>query len=253
MDEKIIQSIKSTITEYKIDNQIECMWKEPIIEIISVKNINIEFLRKTVSNEHLAPNDILPDAKSIICFFIPFHEFIVNSNVTGKFASREWALAYIKTNDLIKKINENIENLMNGKKYKTGKIPAAHNFDKVKLLSNWSHRHIAYLAGLGTFGLNNMVITEFGCCGRFGSIIINYECENYKKIDKMDERCLNKLNGSCAICVNRCKNGVYENNKFNRQQCYEQCLKNAKKYENLGLADVCGKCLVNIPCSTKIP
>jgi hypothetical protein len=47
--------------------------------------------------------------KSIISFFIPFHENIVKSNIKGIMASGEWAAAYIRTNDLIKTINDNIE------------------------------------------------------------------------------------------------------------------------------------------------
>ncbi|WP_338094171.1 hypothetical protein [Methanorbis furvi] len=33
----------------------------------------------------------------------------------------------------------------------------------------WSHRHFAVLAGLGTFGVNNMLITRMGCYGRVSS------------------------------------------------------------------------------------
>jgi len=250
---KITETIKSAVIEYETDNLFTKLWKEPIIEIISVKEKKLLSLKETVSAEHLMPNDILPDAKSIISFFIPFQENIVESNINGTMASEEWVIAYIKTNDLIKTINDKIEILMEQNGYKTGKIPATHNFDTEKLLSNWSHRHIAYTAGMGTFGINNMLITKNGCCGRFGSIIINYELTEYKPINISNEKCLNKKNGSCGICQKKCTANAYENNSFNRYNCYKQCLKNAEYHKKTGYADVCGKCLVSLPCSIKEP
>ena len=253
MRNKIFETIKSTIIEFETKNQLNKLWKEPIIEIISANDKRLLALKETVSAGHFMPCDILRDAKSIISFFIPFQDSIVNSNINGEMASEEWAEAYIKTNDLIKMINDNIEILMERNGYKTGKIPATHNFDAEKLMSNWSHRHIAYIAGIGTFGINNMLITKNGCCGRFGSIIINYEFTEYVQTPRVKERCLKKTNGSCGVCQKKCIINAYENNNFNRYKCYEQCLKNAEYYKRIGDADVCGKCLVGLPCSTREP
>ena len=253
MHNKIIKSIKSAVIEYETENQLNNFWKEPIIEFIPANDKRLISLKEAVSVEHFMPCDILHDAKSIISFFIPFQENIVNSNIKGEMASAEWAIAYIKTNDLIKKINDNTGILMEQNGYKTGKIPATHNFDTEKIISSWSHRHIAYIAGLGTFGINNMLITKNGCCGRFGSIITNYEFREYKQIKKIEEKCLNKSNGSCGICRKKCAINAYENNNFNRHKCYKQCLENAEYHKELGHADVCGKCLVGLPCSIREP
>jgi epoxyqueuosine reductase QueG len=250
---KIIETIKSSVIDYKTNNQLNNLWKEPIIEIIPANDKKLKTLKDAVSTEHFMPSDILPDAKSIISFFIPFQENIVKSNIKGIMASKEWATAYIKTNDLITIINDNIENLMAQNGCKTGKIPATHNFDVKKLISNWSHRHIAYIAGIGTFGINNMLITKNGCCGRFGSIIINYEMHEYKQPMEIKEKCLNKLNGTCGICQKKCIVNAYENNKYDRHKCYEQCLENMEYHKEIGYADICGKCLVGLPCSIKEP
>jgi len=247
--DEIIKTINSAISEYGEINKIHEMWREPIIEIISASNEKIKDLKRTVSLEHFMPYDILQDAKSIICFFIPFHENVVNSNINGTMASKEWTVTYIKTNDLIKIINYKVEELMQRNGYKTGKIPATHNFNEKTLISNWSHRHIAYIAGIGTFGINNMLITKKGCCGRFGSIIVNYEFDNYQQTGKIKEKCLYKLNGNCGICHRRCIVNAYDNNNFNRDACYKKCLENAKYHKETGYADVCGKCLVGLPCS----
>jgi epoxyqueuosine reductase QueG len=253
MYNKIVKTIKTAIIDYGTDNHLDTLWKEPIIEIIPANDEKLKTLKETVSAEHLTAGDVLPDAKSIISFFIPFQETIVKSNIKGIMASEEWAVAYIKTNDLIKTIHDKIEIAMNQNGYKTGKIPAAHNFDVEKLISRWSHRHIAYMAGIGTFGMNNMLITKNGCCGRFGSIIINCELNEYKQINEIKEKCLHKINESCGICQKKCIVNAYENNSYDRYKCYNQCLKNAEYHKKHGYADVCGKCLVGLPCSTKEP
>jgi len=255
MYDNIIETIKSTIVDYKASNQTDNLWKEPIIEIIPAENDKFKILKDAVSPDHFMPNDVLPDAKSIVVFFMPFEENIVSSNDNGPKVSEEWVRAYLTTNDLIKKISDNIETLMIKNGYRAGKIPATHNFDTKKIVSNWSHRHIAYLAGMGTFGINNMLITKNGCCGRFGSIVINYKFNEYKKINAnaMEEKCLNKKNGSCGICQKKCIANVYANGKFDRFGCYKQCLENAENHRHIGHADVCGKCLVGLPCSTKEP
>jgi len=250
---EIINLINSTILDYEKTNEMGKMWEDPIIEIISAENEKLQILKEAVSINHFMPCDILPDAKSIVCFFIPFHKSIVESNIEGALASREWAIAYVKTNDLIAAIGDKIETLMAEKGYKTGKIPATHNFDKKKLISNWSHRHIAYIAGIGTFGINNMLITKKGCCGRFGSIITSYEFEEYPEIKEVKENCLNKLHGGCGICQKKCVVNAYPNKSFDRNLCYKQCLENGKNHRNIGHTDICGKCLVGLPCSLKAP
>ena len=252
MYNEIINTIKSALTEYAEENKHRNWWKEPLIEIIPADDEKIISLKKIVSSDHLLPHDILPEAQSIISFFIPYHEDIVKSNIDGTMASQQWAAAYIGTNELIKHISDTIEKLMERNGYKTGKIPATHNFNAKTLMSNWSHRHVAYIAGLGTFGINNMLITKNGCCGRFGSIIISCKLEEYREINALKEKCLHKLNGSCGICQKKCVVNAYENN-FNRFTCYTQCLKNGELHRALGLADVCGKCLVGLPCSTTEP
>lgn len=39
---------------------------------------------------------------------------------------------------------------------------ATGNFSREELVSCWSHKHAAYIAGLGIFGRHHMLITESG-------------------------------------------------------------------------------------------
>lgn len=68
--------------------------------------------------------------------------------------------------------------------------------------SKWSQRHVAYVCGHGTFGLNNMLISDRGCVGRYYSIITALPIETDPVVT--EERCLYKRNGGCKLCVKRC-------------------------------------------------
>lgn len=62
-----------------------------------------------------------------------------------------------------------------------------------------------------------------------------------------------KYHGSCKLCIEKCEKEALKINEFDRKECYKVCLTNQKVYEKYGVADVCAKCLCNVPCSFKNP
>ena len=152
---------------------------------------------------------------------------------------------------MIKQLSIHLQRFLQSHGHQTIIIPATHNWDEEKLISDWSHRHIAYVAGVGKFGLNNMLITDQGCCGRVGSFITSAEIKPDNRNDT--PACLYKYDGSCMKCTDRCVNEALFAKVFDRFKCYEMCLENKKKHRSIGYADVCGKCLVAVPCSHANP
>lgn len=251
MKGKIETIIKDYVKNYHNIQKVKTRWKEPLVSFARAEDPLFYKLKDVVSPSHSIPKDFMEDAKTIIAYFLPFEEFIPKSNIEGRDSSRIWAIAYTETNKLILNLNSHIQDEINKLGHKTELIPATHNFDTKTLISDWSHRHVAYIAGLGKFGLNNMLITEKGCCGRVGTTITNLEIEPTERKGK--EYCLYKYNGSCKKCVKRCVNDALTAESFNRHKCYEMCLHNAEIYKDIGLSDACGKCLVGVPCSFKNP
>ena len=244
--------IKDYVSEYSRRNGCKSEWQEPLVGFVNAADARFASLKESVSATHALPADLLPDARTVIVYFIPFVEPIITSNIQGNACSYEWAAAYIETNKLIFDLNTYLREQLQGQGYASCLIPATHNFDEVKLISDWSHRHIAILAGLGTFGLNNMLITEKGCCGRVGSFITNAVVAPSEPLSQ--ENCLYKHGGLCQKCINQCPEQALTLAGFDRQKCYSaKCLENAKIYRELGVADACGKCLVNVPCSRRNP
>ena len=245
------QSVYQSIENYHHRSSPQTDWREPLLGVARVDDPLFRELKHVVSPSHAHPRDFLPDAKSVLAFFLPFKNTLSKTNIRGINASREWAVAYVETNELIKRISEDFKILLEEQRYSTFIFPATHNFDEEKLISDWSHRHIAYIAGLGTFGLNNMLITQQGCCGRVGSLVSEIELEPTPRSDV--EFCRYKNDGSCVQCVERCPVSALTVDGFDRRRCYEVCLENDRVYPDLPLTDVCGKCVVGIPCAHTSP
>ncbi|MFX1313481.1 MAG: epoxyqueuosine reductase [Promethearchaeota archaeon] len=251
MEEEIKKSIDYFIKKYNKKKEIKKKWREPIIAFANAKDPFFLKLKEIVDKNHKLPFELLKKAKTVITYFIPFNDKIVLSNSTGKIASKDWAIAYIETNKLISELNQFLLKILKKKNFVSVKIAPTHIFEKEKLVSYWSHKHVAYIAGLGKFGLHKMLITEKGCCGRIGSLITSAEITATKRSE--DEYCLFYHNESCKQCIIKCPINALDINSFDRNKCYNICLDNAKRYSLLGISDVCGKCACGVPCSLKNP
>lgn len=221
-------------------------WKEPFVGFADAKGDTFTQLKDVVIEGHYLPQDFLPEATVVVSYFLPFVDSIPQSNIGGRLASEQWSTAYAETNAMVVRLNEHLVTFIEKMGYKAA-IPQNVSLIPGVLKSYWSQRHIAYLAGLGTFGVNNMLITEQGCCGRVFSLVTTLPVDADKP--QTGEACLNKRNGSCGLCIKACPQRALEIGRFNRVRCFELCCEN----EVLSGSDVCGKCLVGLPCSTQNP
>lgn len=251
MREKLEDLIKNYVRDYKTNEGTATEWNEPLVSFADATDPMFRKLKEVVDVNHALPSDLLRDAKTVISYFIPFDRKIALSNVKGNQASKEWAISYIETNDLIVGLNRTLSEMLKTQGFTSAVTPPTHNFDKKKLVSYWSHKHIAFVAGLGKFGIHRMLITEKGCCGRLGSIVTDARIEPTKRNE--EEFCLYKIDKSCGLCVKKCVYGALRAESFDRNVCHRFCLDNAKVYSELGEADVCGKCVAGVPCSFSNP
>jgi len=248
---KISEYISYFVNIHESTKNHKNYWREPIVAFADASDPLFSRLKKVVSPEHFLPSEILRNCESVIVYFIPFKGDVVQSNSKGLRSSKEWAEAYILTNQLIVRLNRFLSEKIQNMGFETVEIPPTHNFDEEKLISYWSHKHVAYIAGLGKFGLHKMIITEKGCCGRLGSIVTDLKLQPTDR--PKNEFCLYFYNQSCAECVEKCPFGALGIDDFDRKKCYQVCLSNAELHSKIGYADVCGKCSSNVPCSLKNP
>lgn len=242
--------IENSINNY-VNNYGEIPgYREPLIGYAGAGDPGFRRLRDVVGPGHLLPEDILPGARTVVAFFLPFKEDLSRINRDHNYVAPEWADAYVRTNQLITGICEKTSALLAEKGIKAAWQQPTHNFDPVKLVSFWSHKHIAYLCGLGTFGLHHMLITAAGCSGRLGSLVIDHELPPSPRPGT--EFCLYKRNGKCLHCVNSCPTGALTAQGLDKPKCYQRLLEVDAYYSDLGYCDVCGKCATG-PCAVSAP
>jgi epoxyqueuosine reductase QueG len=227
-------------------------WRDPLVRVAAADDPLFARLRSVVDSHHAMPTDLLPQARSVVVFFIPFRRELGQANHrNGWFAARSWAEAYVSTNQLIQAISGQLKTNFEQLGYPAVTTPPTHNFDSEKLVSRWSHKHLGYIAGLGTFGHHHLLITSAGACGRLGSLVSSAPLPTTSA--RTEEWCLVKAGRKCHACVAHCVYGALDKTRFDRHGCYRQCLQNNAFYADLPLTDVCGKCGCEVPCSYQAP
>ena len=220
-------------------------FREPLIGFASASDPLFSQLPEIVGKHHVQPRDLLPSARTAVAFFIPFASSIVLANREPPVA-REWAEAYVKANALINSICEKAVAFLAEKQIEAAAIPATHTYDSETLLASWSHRSVGFIAGLGRFGLNRMLITAKGCAGRYGSFVFAEDVIPDKRSE--NEFCIGLSSGKCRYCLNACPAEALSREGLERHNCNNLLLENSKSFTEIGLCDVCGKCAVG-PCA----
>lgn len=253
MDNTSIEKIiKDFVKSYPDDKRVETMWGEPIVGFASADDPLFDRFKGIIRKTHATPHELLPGANSVLVYFLPFPPKLHRENFeTGYYSSRSWAVAYVETNQLISDINQHLKRELEAAGYRATLIPPTHNFDGESLMSDWSHRHVGYVAGIGRFGVHNLIITEKGCSGRLGSLVTDLALGPSPR--PQGESCLHRAGIECLKCVERCHYGALTADQFDRHACYRQCLVNDRHHNDLALTDVCGKCSAQVPCSTINP
>ena len=246
--DRLVDSVRETVESA----ETETSYRQPLVGFARASDARFADLKKRIGPHHALPEDLLPGARSVVSFFLPFSESVVDANRRrrGRVA-REWAVAYVETNELLGKVCERLTEVLREHGFEAASAPATGNFDRETLESGWSHKSVAVIAGLGKFGLHQMVITRLGCAGRFGSLVTDAEFEPTPR--SVHELCIHFAGGTCADCVARCPVGALNGaGSLNRQLCWRRCSAVAERFENVGLAEVCGKCAVG-RCALEAP
>ncbi|MGE5604044.1 MAG: epoxyqueuosine reductase [Nitrososphaerales archaeon] len=242
--------ITDTIQRETARAQGATAYRTPLVGFASAADPRFREIQRVVEPTHYLPEEMLPGARTVVAFFLPFAAWVVEANAVERHrVAREWPVAYLETNALIQRIADRLIAVLAERGVRAAAAPATHNYDPQDLIARWSHKSVAFIAGLGSFGLHRMLITDAGCAGRFGSVVTDAEIPFITPPAR--ERCLYFHDGSCRECITRCPvNALTMDGAIDKQRCNHRLVGLAKGFGGEELADACGKCAIG-PCSLR--
>jgi epoxyqueuosine reductase QueG len=127
----------------------------------------------------------------------------------------------------------------------------------VGFASTWSERHAAYAAGLGTFSLNDALITERGIAHRLGSVVTDAALPiRAGAAGALRGNCAFDSPQGCGVCIGRCPVGAISERGHDKDRCkaytYGTVLEEVGEAYGVAVAG-CGLCQTKVPCEARIP
>jgi epoxyqueuosine reductase QueG len=251
------------------------MFDEPLVGFADGDDGIFETYKEVVGDFHWKPRDLMQqlakdagyegslESLSVIAWVLPIMKETVKKNAKeDTFPCREWALTRDKGEMHNKRLRRHVADILN----KEGFLAIAPTLtsywqflvdESVGLASNWSERHAAYSAGLGTFSLNDGLITPRGIAQRVGSVIVNMKLEpTPRTAENHQSNCLFYNSGTCGECIKRCPGGALSESGHDKMKCgmyVMKCTEEWRKEFDIEEEAGCGFCQSGVPCSTMIP
>lgn len=182
------------------------------------------------------PCDFLQEVKSVVTFGVAllhralnWEGHLVNSELVPPEHRKDvlqnyfyQQTGYAMVNDLLDRMALRVANSLESQGYLSLFLPATYgdgDFIEKRIPSRWglfSQRHAAVGAGLGEFGLNNVVVTpQYGPRIRFNSVITEAELIPSPLLE--EKACLGE---DCSLCVQNCPGAISLRPDFNPEDVW---------------------------------
>ncbi|RJP19846.1 MAG: epoxyqueuosine reductase [Candidatus Abyssobacteria bacterium SURF_5] len=230
----------------------------PLVGFASANDPLYAELKKegVIGPHHTMPQDWVPNAKSVIAFFLPFTKEVIESNYPEGMSSKEWYLTRYYGEDFLNALRDHVAASLQKAGYQAVAPSRSDNFEMLNTSSNWSERHSAYIAGMGTFCLSYALINEKGCAGRYGTVVTDLELQPSPRTKGLRDNCLYDEKGTCGLCIARCPVGAITPEGKDHMKCQEFLVTKVMAHYvpqyNIVVGG-CGKCQTKVPCARKIP
>lgn len=267
--EEIVRFVSESSANRLPDNSSP-YFDTPLTGFASAGDPQFSSYKQIIGDFHLTPFELFAGefgeqllAGTVICWILPIAASVRRSNRDeNEYPSRAWS----QTRNFGEMVNSDLRRHLVDWLKSQGHRAAAPQLSGLwkefpetpkGRASSWSERHAAFAAGLGTFSLNDALITAKGIAHRCGSVITDLVIKPSEKVDKgYAWNCLYYREGSCGACIGRCPVGAISFSGHDKERCCEYVYTTlpAAVAEKYGVkATGCGLCQTRVPCESAIP
>ena len=250
----------------------DSIFDQPLVQFADGDDSIFTEYKSIIDPTHLTPREALakacgkspedlPEHLHVVSWILPITEKTRASNRSQKdIPSRSWSYTRWYGEKFNEALREHVVEVITGKGY-LATAPFIQPFFKQLESddgpsSNWSERHIAYAAGLGTFSLSDGFITEVGIAHRCGSVVTDMPLPiSPRTAENPYSNCLFYVNKECQECIPRCPAGAITEQGHDKVKCREyqhEDIRYVRDKYGVGIQG-CGLCQTKVPCESRNP
>jgi epoxyqueuosine reductase QueG len=220
--------------------------KQRGIDLVGIASA--EVLNKKAPEGH-RPKDLLSDAMSVVVMGMRWPDYIIEGLPDRRDIYSRFMLVMRDEMDVIA---FGLARSLQGLKYKAIPIPNSDPYDLTNLIGILSHKHAAVEAGLGEFGLSNLLLTpEYGPRIRLVSVITNAPLDfdnpiSEKLCPKGQDFCKRSCIGKCPI------HAISEEGTVDKIKCSYYQDRGLPKMGRNGYTYRCGLCVKHCPIGNRV-
>lgn len=252
----------------------EPMFDSPLVGIAAGNDTYYDFLKEHIGEFHWSPAEAFaikhgssPDSSKLRVISIIFPQTEATNDMQSKqlaFPCDNWYVSRGEWEHLMAEFCSKLEAELDMIGIRSASIDflqglGARYSENVGTASNWSHRHAAFSAGMGTFGLSDGFISERGMSVRLTTIVVEADLDITPRGDIGPyDWCLYYKSGICGACIRRCPVRAITEKGHDKTACSNykdtKCAANWPEYiDHSNYKTPCGLCQTKIPCAYKRP
>lgn len=268
IEDFIAQSPENTMA----DESGEPAWDSALVGFASGVDPLWQQLKEYVGPFHWTPWEIFsqscpespvrPEDLTVISWVLPQRKSVRKANCeAGKYPAEKWARTRVYGEAFNVALRRHLVERLQEAGHPAVAPMLASSWTIVKserfsYASSWSERHAAHVAGLGTFGLCDGLITARGKALRVGSVVARISIAATPRFYANHQAyCLFFAKNTCGKCIDRCPARAITEAGHDKEKCREhlarsrEYVKNTYHFDGYG----CGLCQVGVPCESGIP
>lgn len=281
LNDETVTWIRSMIASFLDDPALNALWDEPgerawgepLVGCSSGADPLWPAMKEAVGPFHWTPDEAFalafpesgatPDDLTVISWVLPQTGPTRADNARETaFPARRWARSRTFGEEIIDRLKRHVvEGLRAGGIHAAAPtlLPGFSWQDSARFgfASTWSERHVAFVSGLGTFGLCDGLITPVGKAMRAGSVISRMRAPvTPRPYTTHTQYCLHYTENTCRKCAQRCPAGAISEEGHDKKRCFDYIFGTVIPYikEHYGFDGYsCGLCQTGVPCEAGIP